>query len=265
MFDNQTTNQGSAPAAGADDIFSGLDQGGGQVQQSMQPQTQFSVEEIGQHASQVAVPANNGGEPSSKRLMMLGGIVVGLLVLAGSVWFALMNIKTGSVADQADQASTTSENVGQVADPAATKAATETVAGDATATQSGQIDPLSPNPAAILPESTVMATATTDSAIETPKPASTEPTVAEAIPEAVRQAAADNTDSDKDGLLDEEEQLLGTDSSRADTDGDGLNDQEEVKTYLSNPKNTDSDKDGFMDGDEVKNGYNPNGAGKLVK
>lgn len=47
-----------------------------------------------------------------------------------------------------------------------------------------------------------------------------------------------------------------------DTDKDGLTDKEE-KIYGTDPKNSDTDGDGYSDGDEVKNGYNPNGEGKL--
>lgn len=47
-------------------------------------------------------------------------------------------------------------------------------------------------------------------------------------------------DSDSDGLTDDQENYFGTDSNKADTDGDG-----------------------YKDGEEVKNGYNPNGVGKL--
>ena len=33
--------------------------------------------------------------------------------------------------------------------------------------------------------------------------------------------------------------------------------------YKTNPNNPDTDGDGYLDGDEVKNGYDPNGDGKL--
>ncbi len=52
--------------------------------------------------------------------------------------------------------------------------------------------------------------------------------------------------------------------SSVDTDGDGLTDAEETTTYHTNPNLRDTDGDGFSDGEEVKNGYNPNGPGKLV-
>jgi len=48
-----------------------------------------------------------------------------------------------------------------------------------------------------------------------------------------------------------------------DSDGDGLNDFEEEMVYFTDVDDPDTDKDGFSDGDEVKNGYNPNGNGKL--
>ena len=72
-------------------------------------------------------------------------------------------------------------------------------------------------------------------------------------------------DSDNDGLTDAEEKALGTNINVIDTDNDGLSDYEEVKIYHTNPLSADTDGDGYLDGAEVKNGYNPNGPGKLVK
>lgn len=71
------------------------------------------------------------------------------------------------------------------------------------------------------------------------------------------------TDSDADGLTDEEERLAGTNINIIDTDNDALSDYEEIKIYQTNPLNADTDGDGFLDGAEVKNGYNPNGPGKM--
>lgn len=71
-------------------------------------------------------------------------------------------------------------------------------------------------------------------------------------------------DSDGDGLTDEEEILIGTNINLIDTDNDGLSDYEEVKIYGTNPLSADTDGDGFLDGDEVRNGYNPNGPGRLI-
>ena len=65
-------------------------------------------------------------------------------------------------------------------------------------------------------------------------------------------------DSDGDGLLDGEEQRLGTRTDLADTDGDGLSDYDEVRTHATNPLLKDTDGDGASDGDEVAAGTDPN-------
>lgn len=71
-------------------------------------------------------------------------------------------------------------------------------------------------------------------------------------------------DSDQDGLTDEEEVFYGTDIDLADTDGDELSDRDELKVWQTDPLNADSDADGYADGHEIKNGYNPKGAGLLI-
>lgn len=72
------------------------------------------------------------------------------------------------------------------------------------------------------------------------------------------------TDTDGDGLLDSEEEMLGTLSTDSDTDNDQLTDRQEVKIYKTNPLNSDTDGDGYPDGEEVRRFYNPNGPGKMV-
>lgn len=72
-------------------------------------------------------------------------------------------------------------------------------------------------------------------------------------------------DSDSDGLTDTEEATYGTNPLNADSDADELIDYDEIKTYRTNPLSKDTDGDGYLDGAEVKSGYNPNGAGKLIK
>lgn len=69
-------------------------------------------------------------------------------------------------------------------------------------------------------------------------------------------------DVDGDGLLVEQELKLGTDPKNPDSDGDGLDDGVEVNAYRTNPRSRDSDADGYPDADEIKNGYNPIGAGR---
>ncbi|MEK9132825.1 MAG: hypothetical protein AAB606_03915 [Patescibacteria group bacterium] len=73
-----------------------------------------------------------------------------------------------------------------------------------------------------------------------------------------------NTDSDGDGLSDGDEVIIyKTSPLISDTDGDGLSDGDEALIWRANPLNPDTDGDGYQDGEEVRNGYNPLGAGKL--
>ncbi len=65
-----------------------------------------------------------------------------------------------------------------------------------------------------------------------------------------------DTDTDDDGLTDEEETTLGTDPSTNDTDSDGLSDSEEVELG-TDPLDSDSDDDGDEDGTEVSYGTDP--------
>lgn len=65
------------------------------------------------------------------------------------------------------------------------------------------------------------------------------------------------TDTDKDGLTDEEEAALGTNPTLVDSDDDGLSDADEVKVWNTDPLDSDTDNDGFPDGTEVKSGYDP--------
>jgi hypothetical protein len=65
------------------------------------------------------------------------------------------------------------------------------------------------------------------------------------------------TDSDSDGISDNDEALLtGTDPNNPDSDGDTLSDGVEV-TYRMNPLDPDMDHDGVSDGQEVAQGSDP--------
>ncbi len=72
-------------------------------------------------------------------------------------------------------------------------------------------------------------------------------------------------DSDFDGITDDVEIQYGTDWNNPDTDGDGLNDKEELEIWGTDPLNPDTDGDTYEDGSEINAGYNPKGAGKLLK
>lgn len=79
----------------------------------------------------------------------------------------------------------------------------------------------------------------------------------EAPPQGVTPPPSANTDSDNDGISDEDEILrTGTDPQKEDSDGDGIGDGVEVY-YRMNPLDPDMDKDGVSDGQEVAQGSDP--------
>ncbi|MDP2736200.1 MAG: hypothetical protein Q8O59_00225 [bacterium] len=88
--------------------------------------------------------------------------------------------------------------------------------------------------------------------------------VDDVVNQPIQPTIAQSVDSDLDGLTDEEEAVLGTNSNSPDTDQDGLTDREEVKVYNTDPLKADTDGDGYQDGEEVRNGFNPKGPGKLL-
>jgi cell division septation protein DedD len=92
---------------------------------------------------------------------------------------------------------------------------------------------------------------------------STSPATANPIASTTPTLTGDTTDTDRDGLTDEEERLYGTAVNNPDTDADGSSDFEELKIWGTDPNNPDTDAYSYKDGEEVKNGYNPRGSGKL--
>lgn len=93
-----------------------------------------------------------------------------------------------------------------------------------------------------------------------------EPVAAETVAEeaAAEEAPADQgvapsaSDTDGDGLSDEEEAAYGSDPLNQDYDADGLLDGVEVNEYGTDPLNNDSDGDGLLDGAEaLEAGTNP--------
>ena len=69
----------------------------------------------------------------------------------------------------------------------------------------------------------------------------------------------EDADSDGDGLLDSEEEELGTDPDSADSDGDGIDDPDEIEAG-TDPTNADTDGDGFDDGLEDDQETDPTNA-----
>ena len=70
------------------------------------------------------------------------------------------------------------------------------------------------------------------------------------------------TDSDNDGLSNDLESILGTDSNTDDSDGDGLSDYEERLVFAYDPNTMDTDKNGVSDGEED---YDGDGLSNLVE
>lgn len=65
-----------------------------------------------------------------------------------------------------------------------------------------------------------------------------------------------DTDADDDGLSDEEEVAIGTNTSDSDSDDDGLADGDEVSDG-TDPLDADTDRDGLADGEEGAAGTDP--------
>jgi len=74
------------------------------------------------------------------------------------------------------------------------------------------------------------------------------------VDESVRGVLPAWSDTDGDGLTDEEESLWGTDPSCADTDGDGVSDADEIRKLGSSPLSRDTDGDGVPDAEEDRDG-----------
>jgi len=66
-----------------------------------------------------------------------------------------------------------------------------------------------------------------------------------------------NADFDGDGIINKVEMLKGFDPKDTDSDDDGLSDDEEYNLYATDVINADTDADGMPDGYEVANGFNP--------
>ncbi|VGO11629.1 hypothetical protein PDESU_00174 [Pontiella desulfatans] len=73
-------------------------------------------------------------------------------------------------------------------------------------------------------------------------------------------------DIDSDGLLNTDEEMIGSDPWNPDSDGDGLLDGAEVHTHETSPTSADTDTDGMPDQWELDNGFDPTsgGAGDAV-
>jgi hypothetical protein len=175
-------------------------------------------------------------------------LIVGVVVIAAAIGYGLFWYYQRLVAEQLETATPINTTA-----PATTVPVVETP------------EPVTPPP--VIDTSTPsVETAPVEPAVE-PELSPEQQAILESIEEAVAEEEAEATaaalDSDGDGLLDAEEDRLGTDALASDSDEDGLDDGEEVNEYRTNPLIADTDGDGYNDGQEVENGYNPLGEGKL--
>lgn len=76
----------------------------------------------------------------------------------------------------------------------------------------------------------------------------------------IKSATDEGEDFDQDGITNEEEVTLGTNSEKSDSDKDGIADKEEIEVYDTDPTTYDADGDGLSDGDEILLGLDPNNA-----
>lgn len=189
---------------------------------------------------QGAPPILETGSVNAKRIVMIAAGVLVIGIGGGAVWWY------------------TSRNTGSVADEASMTQAQEEENTDIPVTPPSEEQAQMP-PTPIEPE--VREEEEIPPEIEPEQEPEEEPEVV--IPPPVIPVPEPPSDTDHDGLTDEEEIMLGTNPSLVDTDRDGLFDYEEVKVYKTDPRKSDTDGDGFTDGQEVKNGYNPNGPGSL--
>lgn len=164
---------------------------------------------------------------TQSKWFLVVAIIIGVLVIAGGIWWAYAAFSKGGTAPDTDT-------------PSASVTDTDT---DQPAATPEEANPFVEEPSA---------------SVETPT------TTAPAAPVApIAPAPVVVADSDKDGLSDTQEVQAGTDPGNPDSDADGLNDKEEG-VWNTDPLNPDTDGDTFSDGMEVRSGYNPLGAGKIV-
>ncbi|MEK7648807.1 MAG: binary toxin-like calcium binding domain-containing protein [Patescibacteria group bacterium] len=255
MFDEQTQPQATPPIPQSSkqepqDIFSEVP---GLQASSSQPQIPGQV--AGMQQSYPQEP-HSGFNP--KLILIVVAILAVLVVAAFGVQFALRSKQTSQQQPVAVQQAPVQPPVQEVSEP-------QTPPPGLIQDNQQPIPPTPPDQLAV------------------PSALPTTPTPGEALVPLTQSA----TDTDGDGLLDDEELQLGTDPAKSDSDSDGLADGQEVKTYKTNPVvadsdsdglddskeltvyksdplNPDTDGDGYLDGSEVSNGYSPLGPGALT-
>ena len=275
MFENQTPNPVTPPVAPVtpppvpptpaspvsvpvsvnhtEDIFASVD--------PAQPYGQGAQNQTGQ-LPPLAPDLEEDG-PNNKLLLIVGGSVAGLLVLAVIIWLIISSFgkQPQPVADNNQKATETKTEVPVapvVPVPVETIKPAEPLVTEQTNSSNVVSASTSVETAQAISETnnSLSNGVATTSAVTTTGQSEVTPVVPE-------PPVVSTVDTDGDNLTDAEEAQYKTNPLKSDTDDDGLTDYEEVKVYGADPNVADTDGDGFSDGVEVSKGYNPKGAGKL--
>lgn len=257
MFNNLNPANNQAHSA-VDDIFAETDKPADNSPTNLHSSSQ-AASAIDTHKVGLA-SAENVSEELSAAVgdnkwfkIVLGIIIVAILLLGGYLIYQNFFAPKTNSSDQTAQTTATKK----VATSSNANSATEK-SGSFVTPSGGSNQPPADNPAPVVPIIPGVNAPATN--LDNSLNASGAPTSS-----AVITPVNTTIDSDGDGLTDAEEKIAGTNINIIDTDGDGLSDYEEVKIYHTNPLNADTDGDGYLDGEEVKNGFNPNGPGKMPK
>jgi hypothetical protein len=179
-----------------------------------------------------AVPSENTfveQKTGNKRLLIIAGAIIGLLVVVASTLVFLNRPSTTSTPIASEQT--------PVSNPDLTKKEvkidTATTGGDNTPATKARVNSLAK--------------------IETDwlKKKFVSPIIDESGTCIVLETCGDDADKDKDGLTTLQEFQFDTDPQNEDTDTDNIADGDEVFIYYSDPKKADSDDDKFKDGEEI--------------
>jgi hypothetical protein len=216
--------------------FSGTTQPSDQIYSGAQPS--YTDPAVG--FQDQAVPAENTfveEKTGNKRLLIIAGAIIGLLVIVASTLVFLNRPgTTNSTPIPSDQAPVSNPDLNKSKE---VKIDTATTGGSDTPATKARVNSLAK--------------------IDTEwfKKKFVSPIIDESGTCIVLETCGDDADKDKDGLTTLQEFQFGTDPQNEDTDGDGIADGDEVFVYYSDPKKADSDDDKFKDGEEVAACYDP--------
>jgi hypothetical protein len=181
-----------------------------------------------------SLPAENTfveQKTGNRRLLIIAGAIIGLLVLvaSGLVYLNTRNTTpTTPIASEQTPVSNPDLNKSKEV-----KVDTATTGGDGTPATKARVNSLAKIDTDWLKKKFVS------------------PIIDESGTCIVLETCGDDADKDKDGLTTLQEFQFGTDPQNEDTDADGIADGDEILVYYSDPKKADSDDDKFKDGEEI--------------